>query len=57
MDFEVVITIAKPGIEIALYLAIYLRRERENLHEFTYIYVTLHLKRGKNNFIDRSRHK
>jgi len=57
MDFKVVITIAKPGIEIALYLATYFGRRKKNLHEFTYIYVTLHLKRGENNFIDRSRHK
>jgi len=50
MDFKVVITVAKPGIEIALYLATYSGRRKGNLHEFTYIYVTLHLKRRAKNF-------
>jgi len=50
-------TAVKPGIDITLYLATEFRRRRGNLHEFTNIYVTLHLKRGEKNFVDRSRHK
>ncbi len=50
MDFKVVIVIVEPGVEIALYLAAHFRKRNGNLHEFTNIYVTLHLKRREKNF-------
>jgi len=43
----------KPGIEIALYLVTHFRKRNGHLHEFTNIYVTLHLSRRKKNCVDK----
>jgi hypothetical protein len=41
----------KPGIEIALYLAAHFRKRNGNLHEFTNIYLILHLRKRDKNFV------